>query len=193
MLKTNIPAKRPVADPRSRMEARIQSVEEAKTFLKELHDNGEDYHPEDDATDNVNEDIAENGEELNECMEDIYNLPNVPESFDPCGYLLDLDKSFGVFSSNGFLTVNSATGEVMDCVLDDEKERGLTDIARFDVDEWRKAYPNETLGSTLEGERGDRIVTTMDILDIGYWVKDGTYEGPVTEWREEFRKSLTGE
>lgn len=46
------------------------------------------------------------------------------------------------------------------------------DIARLDVDEWRKAYP----GAKLEG-------ATHDILDFGFWNTAGAYEPPAVDWR----------
>ena len=75
----------------------IKTVEQAKAFLTDLHNNGEAYHPEDDA-----HEIVWNTEErpttndmnmLNFLMDEIYKLPD----FDPCEFLLDLSNS----GSNG--------------------------------------------------------------------------------------------
>jgi hypothetical protein len=68
----------------------IKTIDEAKTFLSELHKNNEHYHPEDNAADiewpNTLVSLEQRSK-LNRCMNDIYNLP----SFDPCEYLLYLD------------------------------------------------------------------------------------------------------
>lgn len=57
------------------------------------------------------------------------------------------------------------------------EERGYRDIVKVDVAEWRKTYPNETLGD-------------VDVLDVGYWIRGGSYEPPVEDWRAEFRKQV---
>ncbi len=73
----------------------INSVEEAKAFLTELHKNNETFHPEDDAHD-LSGDLftSDEADQLNKLMEDIYNLPGNESVqtmvFDPCGFLLDL-------------------------------------------------------------------------------------------------------
>lgn len=77
----------------------IKTVEEAKAFLTELHNNGESYHPEDDAVDiewgeGVEPPTAAEAFHLNSLMYDIYHLPGnigpTPMEFDPCGFYLDL-------------------------------------------------------------------------------------------------------
>lgn len=74
----------------------IKTVEEAKVFLTELHNNGESYHPEDSPHDiawaeGVEPPTHEECEKLYRLMDDIYNLPgNTGEQFDPCGFYLDL-------------------------------------------------------------------------------------------------------
>lgn len=47
----------------------------------------------------------------------------------------------------------------------------------FDVDEWLKAYPGETLPGM-----------SIDILDLGYWTITGYYEEPCEDWRSDFRE-----
>lgn len=89
-MKTNLPAS-------------ILTVQEAKEFLTVLFDNGESYHPEDDAADVGNWSMTiflpiftePEAEQLNKLMEDIYNLEgnngnHANPIFDPCGFLLDL-------------------------------------------------------------------------------------------------------
>jgi hypothetical protein len=54
---------------------------------------------------------------------------------------------------------------------------GYDHIVRLDVDEWRKYYP------------GEDIALDHDVLDFGSWDADWVYEGPETDWREEFRRN----
>lgn len=71
----------------------IQTIEQAKQLLASLHENGESFHPEDDATQLAGDPFTkEEGEKLNQLMEDIYKLPG----FDPCEYLLRLDAVFHI-------------------------------------------------------------------------------------------------
>jgi hypothetical protein len=80
----------------------ITTVEEAKAFLKALHDNGEDYHPEDSPETVYNMYTGqrlftdEEAPKVKALIHQIYNLPGnagkYPDlEFDPCGYLLELD------------------------------------------------------------------------------------------------------
>jgi hypothetical protein len=71
----------------------IKTIEEATNYLTELFHNGEDYHPDDDATDvcfcGIPEDQEPTHEEqikMNELMDQICDF----EGFDPCGVLMDL-------------------------------------------------------------------------------------------------------
>jgi hypothetical protein len=71
----------------------IITVEQAKNFLKALFDNGEAFHPEDNANDiefnpppGVEPPTAAERALLNKLMEEIYNLGD----FDPCDYLMEL-------------------------------------------------------------------------------------------------------
>ena len=64
--------------------------EQAKSYLRSLYNNNEEYHPEDDATDilwSMNPEDKPTGVEMiqmNKLMDMIYGLPN----FDPCEWLL---------------------------------------------------------------------------------------------------------
>lgn len=77
---------------------KIDTVEQAKNFLRELHKNGETFHPEDDAHTIVWETAVVSESErnqLNKLTEDIYNLEGNQKGadamvFDPCWYLLNL-------------------------------------------------------------------------------------------------------
>ncbi len=76
----------------------ITTPAEAAIFLTELYNNGESYHPDDDATEFFG---PVDGAQLNKLMEDIHNLPGnegYPDEskmvFEPCGFLLDLDPDY---------------------------------------------------------------------------------------------------
>jgi hypothetical protein len=76
----------------------IKTVEEAKQFLFDLHNNDESFHPEDDANEVVwvtCNPTAEEKTQLNKLMDEVFYLMEMSEDvcFDPCGYLLDLDKA----------------------------------------------------------------------------------------------------
>ena len=80
--------------------ASIATIDQAKQLLTDLHNNGEAYHPEDDATGIVWTDCKsptlQECELLNKLMKDIYDLPEnkntYPKlSFDPCVFLLSLE------------------------------------------------------------------------------------------------------
>ena len=79
----------------------IKTIEESKTFLTDLYNNGESFHPEDDANDCIGH-IAtlEEGNKINDLMADIYNLPGNDGKHDnsiifcPCEFLLNLDPEY---------------------------------------------------------------------------------------------------
>lgn len=90
---------------------------------------------------------------------------------------------FTVHSSHGDLAVDSLTGAVLVAASvyfkgSDDAE-SLRHIARFNLDEWRKTYPGEIMTGTH-----------IDILDLGFWITDGTYTPPDEFWRDEFRAQL---
>jgi hypothetical protein len=67
----------------------IESEDQAKEFLSELFQNGEGYHPEDDAFDISWDERIENPTEgemrkLNRLMDEVHE--HIP---DPCGYIVD--------------------------------------------------------------------------------------------------------
>lgn len=91
---------------KTRLPNHITTIEEAKTFLKELYDNDETFHPEDDAHDiawNLPDNLVpthEECEKLNHLMDDIYDLPGNDGRhcgkmiFDPCEFLLNQDPEY---------------------------------------------------------------------------------------------------
>lgn len=79
--------------------AKIETVEQAKQFLSDLHSNNETFHPEDDATQLVGDPFnQQEGTQLNKLMSDIYNLEGNNSAqdmiFDPCQFLLELDPDY---------------------------------------------------------------------------------------------------
>lgn len=69
----------------------ISNIKEAEKFLAELINNGEIFHPEDNAHEinwSCEPPTFEECDHLNKLMEDIYTL----ENFDPCGYIIDSEK-----------------------------------------------------------------------------------------------------
>ena len=80
-----------------------------------------------------------------------------------------------VISSHGVIVANPESGEVEKVVSRCNcGECGLDDILKFDVEEYRKHHNAE-------------LPDTVDILDIGYWEKNGEYEEPCHDWREEMK------
>lgn len=73
-----------------------------------------------------------------------------------------------VNSSHGAFILND-DGWVKITSLDDID---YSDIVRFDLTEWVLFHQ-----TPMDGPR------CFDILDLGYWSKDGTYEPPVLNWR----------
>lgn len=91
---------------------------------------------------------------------------------------------FYVLGSHGQCVVDAKTGEVLYIEEDGHRPNDCEyeTIMRFDVDEWRAAYP-----------RSDLVGISVDILDLGYTLRDGAYEAPQLDWRAEFRAMREGE
>ena len=88
---------------------------------------------------------------------------------------------FTINGSYGSLNIDCKTGKVHS-ILDtsyDGYEGEYDDIDRFNIEEWEKEYPGELLKDQ-----------EIDILDFGYWLKDGTYYEPTESFREEYRNSI---
>lgn len=82
---------------KTQLPAAINNVTEAKTLLKDLYINSELFHPEDDANDLVGAPFTKTeGDKLNALMQQIYQLSEVPEQFDPCGFVVDLNNTVWV-------------------------------------------------------------------------------------------------
>jgi len=76
----------------------ITTQEDAEYFLSELFENGESFHPEDDARNIIKFATGERiftdeeADKLNDLMSSIYEIQDSDEDFDACGYLLDLQE-----------------------------------------------------------------------------------------------------
>lgn len=81
-----------------------------------------------------------------------------------------------VSSSGGTLKADAQTGCVVECFTDRNQDSELKQIEKFDLEEYRRYY------SVTE------IPGHLDILDLGYWNKDGGYEKPVEDWRNEMKR-----
>jgi hypothetical protein len=88
------------------------------------------------------------------------------------------------------ITIESSWGEIttddegnvleMDVLeIDDSGERCyLLDVVKFDIAEWDKWYEAKF---KEESPKPDEF----DVLELGFWKKDGTYEEADKEWRKE--------
>lgn len=91
-----------------------------------------------------------------------------------------------VRSSNGELSVEATTGEVIHCELYEDGDKAITEIRLFDIQEYKLFYAL------------DEVPASIDILDLGYWYgpphngyfalqamgfKGRRYEEPDTDWR----------
>lgn len=56
------------------------------------------------------------------------------------------------------------------------------DIAKFDVEEWTRAWAGEALDGA-----------SVDILDIGFWTHGGEYIEPEHDWRAQALLETSGE
>jgi hypothetical protein len=81
-------------------------------------------------------------------------------------------KEIDVRTSNGEITMDGNTGKVLNVVVDPDEDDMIQNIDKFDINEYKKYHKVKVLPSSI------------DILDLGYWMKDGTYEEPAQDWRE---------
>lgn len=81
-------------------------------------------------------------------------------------------------SSHGEFRVDAATGKPVTWdphYFASADAKALGRIDRFDFTEWERHY-----GKPIAS------ISPIDILDLGYWLDDGTYEGPDHDWRKYF-------
>lgn len=83
-----------------------------------------------------------------------------------------LDKMY-IHSSWGTITINNS-GEVLEKNIEEieGEESFLLEVVKFDLEEWKKYWETEELPADF------------DVLDLGFWNKDGEYVIPDNHWRE---------
>lgn len=81
--------------------------------------------------------------------------------------------NINIRTSNGTIEMDPKTGAATKIIVDDGGDKYIAKIEKFDIEEYKKFY-NVT-----------ELPNSIDILDLGYWMKDGTYEEPAFDWREE--------
>lgn len=86
--------------------------------------------------------------------------------------------TFTVVSSYGEITADTETGKIIKVDSNDpEWVEGIMNIDHFDMEEWHKTYPSEEIGGT-----------SLDILDLGGWDKQGNHFSHEPDFREDLRK-----
>lgn len=70
----------------------ISTLEQAKSYLKNLYENGDSYHPEDSAADCFENIDAETAKRMDDLMDQVYSFAS--EEFDPCMFILELDPEY---------------------------------------------------------------------------------------------------
>jgi hypothetical protein len=113
-------------------------------------------------------------------------------TLDPKGYVADKGITIPtgmlkVVGSHGSITCESATGDVVE--IDDlgDDEENYRNISRINVDEYRQWIDEKGLGGWRQD--GD----TVDILFVGYWNRDGSYEPPEEEARLDYELDRRGQ
>jgi hypothetical protein len=86
-------------------------------------------------------------------------------------------KPFWVRSSHGFLIANYESGEIISVHSDKEPEDYLPNIKKFDIERYKFVH------------KTDSIPKELDILRIGFWLKDGTYDPPAEGYEPEIDES----
>jgi hypothetical protein len=86
-------------------------------------------------------------------------------------------------SSWGFVTILTPMGIILEtnvCEIPNEKCY-ILDIERFDIAEFNDWF--------FRRYGWQPQLDSIDILELGYWLKDGTYV-PASNWRYEIREEL---
>lgn len=78
-----------------------------------------------------------------------------------------------VYGSHGRLFVHAETGRVLH-YEPEGNDVGYEAVTFVNLTEWKAAHNTPKLPEVL------------DILDVGYWLRDGVYEAPDESWRVEF-------
>lgn len=89
-------------------------------------------------------------------------------------------RTITVWGNYGELDIHRETGEVLSYQPADDTTPDYADIVRFDVAEYQ-AWLASTTVTTATWDQ----IESIDVVDIGFWSKDGSYEPPVAEHRDE--------
>lgn len=91
-----------------------------------------------------------------------------------------------ISSSSGTFVITSPHGRILEMNLtQSEDAKSYREIERFDIAEFNDWYFRRYgLQANLDH---------LDILALGYWLTDGTYEPPAHDWREEVWSPLEEE
>jgi hypothetical protein len=89
-------------------------------------------------------------------------------------------------SSWGYVIIETPTGKIIETDATDYKDEKcyILDIDRFNIAEWNDWFFRRY------GLQPD--LTELDILELGYWKKNGEYVAP-DKWRYEIREQLESE
>ena len=82
------------------------------------------------------------------------------------------------FSSHGSIEFDSESGLVISQDLDNCED--CPNVGTFDVEEYKQNY------------QVDHLPSNLDILDLGYWMEDESYEPAAQDWREDVNKLRSG-
>ena len=106
------------------------------------------------------------------------------ESEDPKRFLKRVAPRQGenltVSSSHGTFDIDGSSGRVIRWWANDPHDadaQAMENIERFDLHEWKLYWQ-------WKGE----LPGGFDVLDLGFWTKDGAYEQPEDDWREEMKR-----
>lgn len=133
----------------------ITTIEEAKILLTALNNNGEAFHPEDDANECFDTLTKEECDQLNKLMGDIYNLDgnesHLSMIFDPCEYLLMLDGMVEDYEAPNVPTiVQTATGAEFEVTNKTPNEDGYfaCKMVKLGFGKYKRHFKKSDLGAT---------------------------------------------
>jgi hypothetical protein len=94
-----------------------------------------------------------------------------------------MENTIKLESSWGYVTILTPSGAILetDCSDLPNEKCYILDIDRFDIAEFNDWF--------FRRYGWQPPLDSIDILELGYWLKDGTYVPP-SNWRYEIRKEL---
>ena len=98
---------------------------------------------------------------------------------------MEKDKEMSVLSSCGVIKINTdgyiRSIDTYSCYSSPLDPDYLPKIEKFDLEEYKKYWKLSEL---------DELPDTFDILDLGYWDKEGVYEEPCEEHRRRIKENM---